>query len=867
MEITEKEQNEIKKPLNAVDYIKNSSFYGDLKDNWLSLLIEKILNDEPVDSKEIKEKILGLKIQENSLKQETSHKLQKSLTYEIADSNIKKITKILKITNIGLLKITEPLRLESELNIFFGKNGAGKSSIYLGLCKMFGKNKNIIADLEKQNEESECNIEYIGNNSKEYTLSWKTGESNENHPVMIFDSEISQVLVEQDQNNKFEIAHLKLEYFTYLRQMNESIESEAIEIINETEKIISDTEQSLTEEIPLLSKFSKEEIKEKLKESFTEKETSELKEYLEKTELLRKKNPEAILRNLINAQKEINNILEKYGCKKDDRWSFSYNKKGLEEINKQIETIAKAQKTFEESNLQKIKSLIPESWISDDKWIDFIEKSIEFLESLDENSQQKYTEDKCVYCQQPLTTNESKKLFKAYSELKSEIKTKLEEEKALLEKESNNINSCINTLKTIEGANKIIEPELKTIGYTKKIDTNTEDITEIFKLIKYNIDNNKKTNISDVEEKILIGFYEKYKILSTFFETKINEIDKAIIHKEENLKDLDEKILSLKEKQNIYKNKEKLKDYILNKEISESVDEKLREVRKLKQALSRSESEFAKIASLEEFKKQLQQEYSHLRFTPPPYWKIGTTTRDGINKRTYSLSDKRLSDIFSEGERKLHSLADFFAQCEINKYKGIFIFDDPVSSLDEENIQYVANRILKLAEKGNQVIVFTHNLYFLNALDKNSKQKVYKLTKPNSTKQIIIENIKLDGETSLKNKMIKMDTEMETLKKIDSPSSLQIGAVYDLISGYIEEYVEKILFNNVVSRYRANIRMTSLSSIENISEDKIKIISAIYENASRNGNRHDSPTETPEPNYSELVSDYSLLKEKLNYKV
>jgi hypothetical protein len=85
------------------------------------------------------------------------------------------------------------------------------------------------------------------------------------------------------------------------------------------------------------------------------------------------------------------------------------------------------------------------------------------------------------------------------------------------------------------------------------------------------------------------------------------------------------------------------------------------------------------------------------------------------------------------------------------------------------------------------------------------------------------------------------------------------------MSGYIEEYVEKKLLNNVVSRYRANIRMTSLPALSAISEEKIKLITDLYENASRGGNRHDNPDDASEPTYTQLKTDVETLIEELNY--
>ena len=74
-----------------------------------------------------------------------------------------------------------------------------------------------------------------------------------------------------------------------------------------------------------------------------------------------------------------------------------------------------------------------------------------------------------------------------------------------------------------------------------------------------------------------------------------------------------------------------------------------------------------------EFKEYLKKEYECFNFSPPEIWNITLSTREGVNRRIYNIGDKKLADIFSEGEKKLHALSDFFAQFELEKFKGVFI--------------------------------------------------------------------------------------------------------------------------------------------------------------------------------------------------
>ena len=72
-------------------------------------------------------------------------------------------------------------------------------------------------------------------------------------------------------------------------------------------------------------------------------------------------------------------------------------------------------------------------------------------------------------------------------------------------------------------------------------------------------------------------------------------------------------------------------------------------------------------------------------------------------------------DILSEGEQRAIAIGSFLAEVNIGGGSGGIVFDDPVSSLDHKRRERVARRLAEEAAK-RQVIIFTHDLYFLNLL-------------------------------------------------------------------------------------------------------------------------------------------------------
>lgn len=78
--------------------------------------------------------------------------------------------------------------------------------------------------------------------------------------------------------------------------------------------------------------------------------------------------------------------------------------------------------------------------------------------------------------------------------------------------------------------------------------------------------------------------------------------------------------------------------------------------------------------------------------------------------------------VLSEAELKCCALALFLAECNLMEVQQPIIFDDPVNSLDGSIIQAFTNR---LGELPNEIIIFTHNVLFMEALTDERKFKVY----------------------------------------------------------------------------------------------------------------------------------------------
>ncbi len=83
--------------------------------------------------------------------------------------------------------------------------------------------------------------------------------------------------------------------------------------------------------------------------------------------------------------------------------------------------------------------------------------------------------------------------------------------------------------------------------------------------------------------------------------------------------------------------------------------------------------------------------------------------------RKLQVAGQSANRVLSEGEQRAISLADFLTEIQLNPNNTGVIFDDPVTSLDHLRKTDIAKRIVGLAAS-KQVIVFTHDLLFVNFL-------------------------------------------------------------------------------------------------------------------------------------------------------
>ena len=129
-------------------------------------------------------------------------------------------------------------------------------------------------------------------------------------------------------------------------------------------------------------------------------------------------------------------------------------------------------------------------------------------------------------------------------------------------------------------------------------------------------------------------------------------------------------------------------------------------------------SELRRELVTEDLKKRIRAEMQalDLEYIPLQITDASERGESGYEMKLDTWSNANTSDVLSEGEQHALGIACFLADVNGQPAKHGIILDDPVSSLDHVRVAQVADRLVKEAATGRQVIVFTHSLLFYSEM-------------------------------------------------------------------------------------------------------------------------------------------------------
>lgn len=220
--------------------------------------------------------------------------------------------------------------------------------------------------------------------------------------------------------------------------------------------------------------------------------------------------------------------------------------------------------------------------------------------------------------------------------------------------------------------------------------------------------------------------------------------------------------------------------------------------------------------------------------------------------------------VMSEGEQKAIALAEFFAELRLESAPAPVIFDDPVTSMDHELIEYVAGRIVD-ASKQRQVVVFTHNMILLASIrEKNGRRRDATYYTVNKSKN---ESGLLQPESVA---TLNVNDYISKIEKSISPSSWQYNnkpgetarSGYGNLRSALEVFLETEMLVSTVRRFRSNVSFGQLGAVSGalIDVHKPEILELHRRCCSRIDGHSNPLGVVSEPTIEELENDLERFK-------
>lgn len=240
---------------------------------------------------------------------------------------------------------------------------------------------------------------------------------------------------------------------------------------------------------------------------------------------------------------------------------------------------------------------------------------------------------------------------------------------------------------------------------------------------------------------------------------------------------------------------------------------------------------------------------------------LQTVGRSGQTLRSLAMPGGHKPDaILSEGEQRAVALADFLTEVGQNPGAAGIILDDPVNSLDHERRERIAKRLVREAEE-RQVIVFTHDLVFLNQLataaenagvemvghwvERDNEGRPGKVALGDSPATAKVHETTLRAEEAL----------ARAKQLTGSARETEIRTGMGALRRTLEETVVRRLLKGVVPRWSDRVIVTALPRI-NWDAAKVQEICGLYEDLSRyiEGHSHTDEASGAPPQPTDLES-------------
>jgi energy-coupling factor transporter ATP-binding protein EcfA2 len=788
----------------------------------------RVVANNGYENGDIKKIILLLK-KENNLESQSDSEINfLEFPQSLENSPPKSSTLILKriqnTRNVATIKDqTESPFAHEGVTVIYGENGAGKSGIARILKQACRARKidKVISNVFQSTQKTPTAELVVQIDGEEKNFLWTEGKHtiDELSNVWVFDSKCAVVQIDSIKNELF-----------FVPQGGEIFRTMASCLISVKEELLKEKKQTtppiLSKHYPATTELSKliadigkiQSVYEfETKVTWTEEDKTELKKLQDlKTstneEANNKKQNQLILKQRKLSTLENFLVLANTIFSKERITSFNGLVKDLQTKKATLDVLSKS-----------LKSNIAFQDVGGEVWRQLYLSAKNFSEQCypGKHFPNLESEALCVLCQQPYSSESQTRMGAFEKLMESSIRKEYDTAKENLE---------------------------KSIKYLQEhfID-NYETLNNILIDLKSdhdNLDNNELNVIKDcatklvtltapltVEEILTMSFNSQFlsKIQAICQDTiKLLEEVREIL-KPEKLSALNLNLQEYEYKMEVFDKKAEYLLFISDSLFNQKIDECIKQVDTT--SITKGGNKIVSSYVCDLFLEKLKSELFQLGAKKIPL-KLKTSGDSGVVNFDIGLTNAiipesmKLTDILSEGEVKVISLAVFLGEVGIHPDKYPIVLDDPVTSLDHKYRENIAERLV-LEGIERQVIIFTHDISFVTMIENNCLEKQVKLhmiSMRNDNGQCEIKdespwNAKKveDRVTFLRNLQSKLKTDETSLDK--ETYNRRAGEIYGFLRETWERFVEETLFYKSISRFGYEVQTLRLKGVLITDED------------------------------------------------
>lgn len=636
--------------------------------------------------------------------------LQSNMTKTEEKPDSVKLVSISNLQNVNALALNQTLTFGSEMTAIFGANGSGKSGYarVIGCAGFTRGDREVIPNAFKPNEPEQIQAASIqlkiGDELK--TINYKIGGTCPDlNSLYVFDS--TSVVTHLTKSNKITFSPAGLSFLTLLSQVHDEcsrrlteqtnallkphnfselffgsseIKTQVVNLNDKTDlkalqqwTVLSDDEERRDQELDAeISRLKSNEIGEKIKES---------KQAI--TDL------ETLTRQLKIVEQKLSMEFE-------------------ETFKSRVMYLSEQEKGAERASIGQFKS-DDFSHLGSQTWLKFIESAKELAKLEGQTNKCLDENHKCLLCRQGLSKEAVNLINSLWEFLEDESQTQLEEaQKNLLalQKEISAVNfDCFNNQNVSRRYLEKHHPAL----FEKVRSFLT--LTERRKQGLLNSANN--LDAGNIESLPASMTNEIEQVIS---DLKIQLAELEQINPQQKIFELSEELKILQHRLVLRENWTAIESYVKGVQLAVKSQKAIGTTKHI----TIKHNELFKELVTEKYVQQFEQFLRMLNC--PLKVKIKTKPQKGetlkqIVLETADASDSthKLEKILSEGEKRAVALADFLTEIALDETSSGIVLDDPVTSLDWEWKETVANCLAAEAKK-RQVAIFTHDLHFLSLL-------------------------------------------------------------------------------------------------------------------------------------------------------